>query len=164
MTQKHWLAAMAIVMAVVAVSHRHARAADSPLKGAWRVVERTAAGPGGPTATPQVGLIIFTDRHYSVMVVDTDRTRPIIGDPSKATIEDFRGAWQGWGANSGTYEVSGQQFTKRALASKSPAQMRPDVFETWDFTIDKDTLVMTLRATDRGPTATGGSVKLVRAE
>jgi len=156
-----WTAIAALVLAFAADA---SQAAESPLKGAWRVVERISTGPNGTTTTPQVGLIIFTEKHYSVLAVDTDKTRPVIGDPSKATVDDFRAAWQGWGANSGTYEVNGQQFTKRALASKFPAQMRPEVFEVFDFKIDGNTLLLTLRATENGPSPGRGAVRLVRAE
>ena len=159
------LFALTLMAALTAAgSASTALAADSPLKGAWRVVERSTAGPNGTQTTPQVGLIIFTEKHYSVLAIDRDLQRPVIGDLSKATVDDLRAAWQGWGANSGTYEVHGRQFTKRAQASKFPAQMRPEVFEVFDFTIDGDTLVLTLTATQNGPTGGRGTVKLVRVE
>lgn len=158
-------AALLMAALSVAATSREARAADSPLKGAWRVVERSTTGPNGPQTTPQIGLIIFTDKYYSVLAIDSDRTRPVIAaDLSKATVEELREAWQGWGANSGTYEINGRQFTKRALASKFPAQMRPEVFEVFDFKIEGNTLLLTLTATQNGPTGGRGSVRLVRVE
>src|SRR5215469_16282055 len=66
-------------------------ASTSPLKGAWRAVNVGA----GQNVRRTVGLAIFTDTHYSIMVFDAESERPDVTDVSKASADDMRGLWAG---------------------------------------------------------------------
>ena len=55
------------------------------------------------------------------------------------------------------------QFMEHSVMRK-PCQMRPEVFEVFDFKIDGNTLLLTLRATENGPSPGRGPVRLIRAE
>jgi Lipocalin-like domain len=88
------------------------------LKGAWRVVEVTAAD-GKVDASPQPGLYVFTDRHYSIQRVLTARA----AYPEKPTDKDKVAAFDPFIANSGTYEVKGNVLMTKALVAKIPNVM-----------------------------------------
>jgi hypothetical protein len=88
------------------------------LRGAWRVVEATNAD-GQVNSQPEPGLYVFTDRHYSIMRVMAARG-PY---PEKPTDKDKVAAFDPFVANSGTYEIKGDQLTIRPMVAKNPNVM-----------------------------------------
>jgi hypothetical protein len=147
---------------VVGAGTFRARAvAASPLKGAWKAVDVTA----GPQTRKTVGLAIFSESHYSVMVFDAESERPDVADVSKATADEMRGLWAGWVANTGTYDVNGDLVTIHPTGAKIPVVMKPGASEVYRYTIDGNTLTWTQQRNARGVAVTGApTTKFVREE
>jgi hypothetical protein len=85
------------------------------LRGAWRVVEATAAD-GQVNSKPEPGLYVFTDRHYSIMRVMAPR-KPY---PEKPTDQDKVAAFDPFVANSGSYQLKGDQLMTQPMVAKNP--------------------------------------------
>ncbi|MCJ7754904.1 MAG: lipocalin-like domain-containing protein [Thermoanaerobaculales bacterium] len=101
------------------------RSASSPesgdeLKGAWIATGWKYAGV--EVATPQRGLLVFTDDHYSIMFVDSSDPRPqYTGD--NMTDAEIQTAYKTFVANSGRYAASGDVLTTKAYVAKDPNYM-----------------------------------------
>jgi hypothetical protein len=116
MARKSSLAGV-VVLAVLASVVLAAQSGQS-LRGVWRVVEVTNA-TGQANSKPEPGLYIFTDRHYSIMRV----TAPRASLPEKPTEKDEAAAFVPFIANSGTYQVKGDQLMTQPLVAKNPNVM-----------------------------------------
>jgi hypothetical protein len=150
-----------VAFVVGAVTFRARAAANSPLKGVWKAVEVAA----GPQARKTVGLAIFFDNHYSVMVFDAESERPDVADISKASADEMRGLWAGWVANTGTYDVSGDLVTIHPTGAKIPLVMKPGANEVYRYKIDGNTLTWTQQRNARGVAVpNGASYRFVREE
>jgi hypothetical protein len=151
-----------LVALLAATGTFRARAASNgPLKGAWKATELTV----GPQARKTVGLAIFSDSHYSIMVFDAEAERPDVVDVSKATVEEMRGLWAGWIANAGTYDVNGDLVTIHPTGAKIPLVMKPGANEVYRYKIDGNTLTWTQQRNARGVAVTNGpAYKFVREE
>jgi hypothetical protein len=136
-------------------------ASTSPLTGAWKAVNVGA----GQNVHRTVGLAIFTDTHYSVMVFDAESERPDVTDVSKASADDMRGLWAGWVANTGTYEISGDLVTIHPTGAKIPLVMKPGANEVYRYKIDGNTLSWTQRRNARNvDVPNGATYTFVREE
>ena len=94
------------------------KAQSHRLKGAWRVVAVTLAD-GRTEMSPQPGIYIFTDRHYSVQRVNALRAAL----PEKPSDGELLAAFGPYTANSGTYEVRGTLLKTTAMVAKNPNAM-----------------------------------------
>ena len=94
---------------------------NSPLMGAW-IVTAWESADGEEHSSPQPGLFLFTQNHYSIMMVDTDEARPVLAR-GEATESQLVAAWSPFTANSGRYEVSGDQITRQVYVAKNPGVM-----------------------------------------
>jgi len=130
------------------------RAADSPLQGAWQVVDQN--GRPGP------GVYIFAKTHYSMMTASADR--PDIVDISQANADDLRALYGPMAANAGVYEVSGNLVTIRPIVAKIPVVMKGGAYEVYAFAINGDSLTLTQQRNVRGPVDGRAPVRLVRVE
>jgi len=149
------------LLMITAGSFRTNAASTTPLKGAWRAVNVGA----GPNVRRAVGLAIFSDTHYSIMVFDAESERPDVADISKASADDMRGLWAGWVANTGTYDVNGDLVTIHPTGAKIPVVMKPGATEVYRYKIDGDTLTWTQQRNARGVAVTNGATyKFVREE
>jgi hypothetical protein len=136
-------------------------ASDSPVKGVWKAAEVGA----GPQVRKAVGLAIFSESHYSIMVFDAEVERPDVADISKATADEMRGLWAGWVANTGTYETNGDLVTIHPTGAKIPVVMKPGANEVYRYRIDGNTLTWTQQRNARGiAVANGTSYKFIREE
>jgi hypothetical protein len=97
--------------------------ASRGVRGVWQIVEETTTSM--TNSNPQPGIIIFTDKHYSLVHVASAEPRPDI-DLSKATPTELISIWGdlAFGANSGTYEVSGSTLTTHSIVAKNPWAMQ----------------------------------------
>lgn len=156
-------AALAVCFAVVLVpSTLEGRQVSGDLQGAWRVTEIVTTGPGGSTnGSPQPGILIFTDRHYSYTLVTGDRPRPELG-PGIASAEDLLGVWGPFTANAGTYEVSGDSMTRRPIVAKSPDAMAQGAYNEYTFRLIADTLWIAAVGTEAGRARYPSTVRYVR--
>ena len=149
------MAALAVLLAV------QSAAAQGRLEGVWQYTEFTSPDPNAkPTPSTQPGLLVFTKKYWSMILVTGDRP----GLPQKdATDAQKVAAWTPFNSSSGTYEVKGNTYTAKTIVSKDPGGMNPDFFITVEFKIDGNTLITTPKATNAGP-INMGSAKLTRLE
>ena len=154
--------AVLVVALVAGAGAFGARAVSaSPLKGAWKAVDVTA----GPQTRKTVGLAIFSESHYSIMVFDAETERPDVADVSKATADEMRGLWAGWVANTGTYDVNGDLVTIHPTGAKIPVVMKSGANEVYRYKIDGNTLTWTQQRNARGVAVPNGtSYKFNREE
>ena len=134
------------------------------LRGAWRMTDMKRTGPHAETLKGQAGLLIFTSKYWSRMYVDSDQPRTEIRDLEKATTAELIATWGPFVAASGTYEVSGNTLTMRALISKNPNVMEPGNFSAYTFTIDGNTLTMTDTRNAAGTVASPRTFTFTRLE
>ncbi len=114
---------------------------STPLEGAWVVTSWTVEGE---TSEARPGLFVFTRTHYSIMFVPgTEAREPYSGE--SLTDADMVAAYATIIANSGRYEVNGDEFTTRAYVAKDPNYMGsfPENEVTYGFRIEGDTLYVT---------------------
>ena len=129
---------VALLLTCLTIGSIHVSAqagSKSPLLGAWKVVE-TQAGP-----VTQPSLYVFTARHFSRMntVGEKPRAKFKDSDPAKTTSQEKIAAYDTFGANTGTYEISGSTIVFKILLAKSPN--RPD--DKLQFRIDGNALTIT---------------------
>lgn len=127
---------------------------ESPVMGAWLLDSMTA--PDGTQAMRHPGLFIYTGTHYSVMFVMGDEARADLSEePSDA---EKLAAYDSFVANSGRYEIAGDQLTTRAFVAKLPNYMHafPDNATTFTFSVQGDELTLTTKG--------GAVVRLHRVE
>jgi Lipocalin-like domain len=128
-------------------------AAESPLQGAWQVMN---------PANGMAGIFIFSGKHYSMMAASTDR--PDITDLSSATADDLRALYGPMVGNAGVYEIAGNQVTIRPVVAKIPIVMKPGAYEVYEFKIENNNLTLTQRRNVRGPVERGTVWTLTRVE
>ena len=112
----------------------------NPLKGVWRYTQYSGPDSIGHPAQP--GIVIFTEKHYSMVQIAGDHPRQK-GDPSKPfTQADLEAMMHPLTANSGTYEISGMTVTMRPVVAKMPNNMGGAFKVNLTYKLDGDTLVL----------------------
>lgn len=139
------MAALAILLIV------ESAAAQGKLEGVWKKTVVTVTGPNAQTIPhPQPNVVIFTKKHFSFTEVEGEKPRP--DQPlEKATDVQKVAAWEPFSAQAGIYEIKGTTVTLRDLVTKDPENMKPGNFETYDFKIEGNTLLLTSKASETGP-------------
>jgi len=164
---KRLLVVVSLVFVVglsIAVAQQRSASAPS-IQGAWRLSEAVSTGPNAATnRQPQPGFIIFTAKHYAQVTVTGAKPRPDVADFAKATADELRGTWGPFTANAGTYEVSGDTLTTRALVAKNPGVMSAGNYSVRSMKLEGNTLTLTQTRTHAGPTVNPTTIKLTRAE
>ena len=138
------------------------------IQGVWQAVEITITGPPVRTITvrePRPNLTIITARHYSRLEDQSEKPRPILADPAKASADELRVVWGPFVGEAGTYELTADNLlTMRPIVSKNPAVMGPGVFITYSLKREGDTIWVTQQRNQNGRFANPFTVKLVRIE
>ena len=152
---------MAVLAVLVSVQ---SAVAQGKLEGVWKITEFIPADLNAkPIAATQLSLLIFTKKYFSVLLISGDKPRPDL--PQKdATNAQKVATWTPFAAAAGTYEVKGTTYTVKTALAKDPSGMAPGNFETIDFKIEGNTLIVTPKATQDGPIANLGRTKLTRLE
>ena len=152
--RKEWLAMCAVLLLVAqtpGVLARQRGVPAGPLDGVWQVVEATVDGKKNPN--PQPGMYVFAGSHFSIVQVTAPAAR--VPNPSPKTSADFEALCGNdvFVASAGTYEVSGQEVTFRAIVAKNPGGMMPGSFTTRTYRLSPDKAALWLRttATHLGP-------------
>ncbi|HTC90681.1 MAG TPA: lipocalin-like domain-containing protein [Bryobacteraceae bacterium] len=141
-----------------------AQSKASVLTGAWRLTEMKRGAPNAETLKNPPGLLIFTSKHWSRMYVDSDQPRPEIRDLKTAAPAEIIASWGPFVAASGTYEVSGDTVTCRALIAKNPNVVGPENFSAYTFKIEGNMLTMTDTRNNVGTVASPRTFIYVRLE
>jgi hypothetical protein len=82
-----------------------------------------------------------------------------------ATADELRAVWGPFVGEAGTYEVTADhRMTTRPIAAKNPAVMGPEVFITYSYKLDGNTIWLTQQRNQNGPFANPVTVKAVRIE
>jgi hypothetical protein len=101
------------------------------LRGTWKPVEVVIdSGPdrGRHTTDVQPGLLIFTNRYYSMMFVQGFKPRPLPAD--NATNEQLGLSFLPFTANAGTYQRRDSTIVFSPSVAKHPAVMAGKPFST----------------------------------
>jgi hypothetical protein len=160
-------AVVGTILIVGAAAVAQQRGGSQPsVVGVWKVSEATVTGPNArKIANPQPGIRIFTQRHYSIIEVQGDTSRPDLPPQGQATDKQLADVWRPFVSNAGTYEVKGNEITTRAVVAKNPGVMRAGSFATVTFQLEgRDTLWLTQKSNDAGPVANPITYKLTRLE
>jgi hypothetical protein len=111
------------------------------LEGVWQTMEvKTIGGSNSGTFSKEPGILIFTGKHYSMMLPISDTRTQV--DPSKATADQLRDLYGPFIANAGTCEVSGDALTLRPIVAKNPRVLKVPPTK-YSFHVDGDTLTIT---------------------
>jgi hypothetical protein len=135
------------------------QSAAQSLEGAWRVTQMVISGQ--TIDTPQPGLLLFTGNHYSYTLINGDQPRPDL-PRGFASAPELLAVWSPFSANAGTFELSGDRMTRRAIVAKSPDAMAAGAYNEYTFRMDADTLWITTVGTEAGPTMSPSTVRYVR--
>ena len=145
---------LTLAVSAVTMSGQTAAPADA-LVGAWRVTE-IGDGSAPPAAASQPGLYVFTRRHYSFARINGAKPLPDYPSNDKATDADKVAVFNALYLNTGTYAVSGNTLSTKAMVAKSAFAIG-GAGNRYTFSVTGTTLVLTQQP--------GGAViKLTRLE
>jgi len=134
---------LSLTMVVAGIFLAGAVQAQSTLQGVWQIEEVTVVGGAneGTYTNPQPSLYIFTEQHYSTLIVLGDSPRQLFSD--ETTDEETLAAFDNFIANAGTYQVAGSTLTVLASVAKVPGAMTGEAF-TYEYSLDGDSLTLVL--------------------
>jgi len=118
------------------------------MRGAWRLAESTQTGRDTTLVnkSPQPGIVIFTDRHYSFMLTEGSEPRAPFADPARPTDVEKLRAFDTFSAHSGSYTVQDSTVQMTIVVAKNPSMMGPELrssFARLVYRIVGDTLWLT---------------------
>lgn len=154
-----------VVVVIIGTAVFAQRGNPPSIAGVWRLSEITRSGPNARTITaPQPGLVIFTQRHYSISQVSGDKPRSELPPRNLVTDKQRADAYEPFTGQAGTYEIKGSEMTVRPLAAMNPNLMRPGSFTTVEFVQQGNTLAITFKADESGPIANPTTMRYTRVE
>ena len=114
---------------------------QSPLIGAWLIAETACTTSAGVVVNrnPQTGLYVFTELHFSLMLIPGSENRPFFSE--ERTDEERLAAYDNFIADAGTYEVRGNVLTANNIIAKVPNVM--DYPLEYQFSLEGDELALT---------------------
>ena len=115
------------------------------LHGAWKLVHSSLAGRDTTiiNSSPQPGLVIFTERHYSLMYVEGSAPRVPFADPARPTDAERLRAYDTFVGHSGSYSVVDSIIQMHIVIAKHPSMMGTELrtsFAQFAYRILADTL------------------------
>lgn len=121
---------------------------ENPLVGVWSITETSIAGPADTSVneSPQPGLYIFTDRHFSIVLIPGAERPPF---SSSTTDAQRLAAYDNLIVDAGRYRRTDSTFAIENIIAKIPNVMPPH--STGDLTFryrlgeDADSLILTLQ-------------------
>jgi hypothetical protein len=116
---RHRITAAALV--ALAFGAAPLSAQDVDVQGAW--VLQSMTDTAGTETESQPGLFVFTGTHYSMMYVPGSEPRAEVSSDTPLTDAEKVVAYNSFIANTGRYEVDGDQLTFRAFVAKFPPYM-----------------------------------------
>ena len=162
--------AIALCLTVPTAGSAQESSAAGTLQGVWKIVERVTTGANASTISdPQPSLIIFTNGHYSVLMVQGAQPRPRFApakDQNKLTDAEKIARYEQWNpliANAGTYEVKGTTIIRRPSVAKNETAMAKNSSLENEFKLEGNTLWVTTKS-PAGQPASETRFKLRRVE
>jgi hypothetical protein len=124
---------------------------SAQLRGAWTLTQSSLAGRDTTitNGSPQPGLVLFTERHYSLMYVEGSQPRVPFADPVRPTDAEKLTAFDTFVGHSGTYTVVDSTVQMHVIVAKHPSMMGTDMrtsFARFVYRIVGDTLWLTRRS------------------
>lgn len=113
----------------------------SPFVGAWTLVETTKTTPDSSwtDSSPATGLYIFTERHFSLMLIDAADSREPF-PAGGASAEQRLAAYDPFIADAGTYEFDDITLRTRNIIAKVPNVMTAQIEHRYQIRGDSLTL------------------------
>jgi hypothetical protein len=141
LTVRSLLVLAAVLMVVPSAAF--AQEEHSPVMGAWLLAG--IVDGEGVEQMRHPGLWIYTSTHYSTMFVIGDEARGNVADLDDITDADKLAAYESFIANSGRYEIEGDQLTTHAYVAKFPNYMHdfPDNEQVFTYAVDGDMMTLT---------------------
>jgi hypothetical protein len=148
MTYRH-LFVLGLVVGVYACTQaglvEREKASPNRLVGAWKIAQTSVTGPSGTSINenPAPGLYIFTERHFSNMLIPGSERQPF---SVERTEKERLAAYDNFIADGGTYEYTDSTLTAKNIIAKVPNVMPPHSTGalTYRWRFDGDVLVLTL--------------------
>ena len=154
--RKILLSAMAALVATMGCDARVQDEAGGPdaLVGAWLITEMTTTTPDSTWTNdnPQPGLYVFTDRHFSLMLIPSSEPRALFPDDPSA--EERLAAYDNFVSDAGTYEFTDSVLTMHNIIAKVPNFMNGGAGGPYRYTLKGDSLLLTFS----GGWARGGEI------
>lgn len=127
-----------LAVSTMAIPTAQAQGQNS-LVGAWELTEGTA--PDGSTGESS-GMLVFSGGHYSwLQIFGSDR--PSYSSQDEANDAQKLAAFESFGANAGSYTVSGSTLTREPAVAKNPYVYAPGNTIVATFAIEGRTLTIT---------------------
>ena len=121
--------------------------ASAGLPGAWLLVETktTTRDSTWVDTSPQPGLYVFTDKHFSLMLIPQDTLRVLPRE--NASSAQKLAAYENFIADAGSYEASDSILTMQNFIAKEPYAMqgRPGAGSPYHYRLSGDSLTLTFR-------------------
>lgn len=110
------------------------------LLGAWQIIETTTTTPDSTwvDSDPEPGLYVFTERHFSNMLIQGGPRAPF---PTNPTPEQRLAAYDPFIADAGSYVRTDSTLVTSNRIAKVPNVMNSGV--TYRYTLSGDTLLLT---------------------
>ena len=137
-----FLAAILIGAAGCSPPQESGQGSPSALVGAWLITETTTttADSSWTNSTPQTGLYIFTESHFSNMLIHGPESRQLF--PEAATPEQRLAAYDPFIADAGSYELTDSTLTTQNIIAKVPNVMNAALH--YRYSLSGDSLLLTL--------------------
>jgi hypothetical protein len=144
MTHLRLVAVTLTLLPLVLVTAPSAQRATSPpsLVGVWRIASITKGG-GEIIKPAQPGVIIFTPKHYSIVMVTTAEPRVAVRAQG-ATRDELVAVYGGpaFQAQSGTYTANGRAVILHPIVAKSPVLMASKAQQSYEWRLSGTTLAL----------------------
>ncbi|HSL70228.1 MAG TPA: hypothetical protein VK864_08285 [Longimicrobiales bacterium] len=158
------LVCLAAVVASSDVSAQARSTGPGGLRGAWSLIEHATTGSDAAIdRDPQPGLYIFTERHYSFTRVTGAEPRYEVENLLTARADDLRNLLR-FAAQSGTYELSGNELRLRRTAALDVGSMAPGNSAVYAVRLQGDTVWLTTKQHNGNPIKNPATFKLRRVE
>lgn len=151
------------LLAVMGCGHgsRHVDDDRSILAGAWLITETITMTADSTIVNknPQPGLYLFTDRHFSLMLIPGEEPRAVFDED--ASPEERCEAFENFVADAGSYEATGSTLTMHNIIAKNPRAMNGGAGGPYRYELSGDSLTLTFsRGWARGAEVTYRLIRL----
>ena len=137
-----------ILVGLGSVSAQSPTSSPGELVGVWLISETVVTTTDGTTRNenPQPGLYIFTERHFSNMLIPSVEQRAPLS--AERTDQERLAAFENFIADEGTYESTDSEITVHNIIAKIPNVMPPfraGADLTYGYKFEGESLMLTLR-------------------